>query len=339
MKNKTLIQRILSVVFLVFLAVGTVLILRKSNTGRWQEDSGPVFGTFYSVKYQSPKRFDKEIREVLAGVDASFSIFNDSSTVSRLNHGDSTFSDTLFTYALVWATHIARETRGAFDFTVGPLVNAWGFGFKSGTFPTESQVDSLREFVGYEKLYWEHSRERGGLIRRSDPRMMMDFGAIAKGYGVDCVARLLESKGVGNYMVMIGGEVVVRGQNPEGNPWTIGVEEPVDSRDSIASTYNKILSLTNCAVATSGNYHNYFYHNGKKISHTIDPRTGYPATTSMLSATVIASTCMQADAYATSFMVMGPDSARAFLAKHSDLRAYFIYEEDGQRRTWQSKGL
>lgn len=339
MKNKTLIQRILSVVFLVFLAVGTVLILRKSNTGRWQEDSGPVFGTFYSVKYQSPERFDKEIREVLAGVDASFSIFNDSSTVSRLNHGDSTFSDTLFTYALVWATQIARETRGAFDFTVGPLVNAWGFGFKSGTFPTESQVDSLREFVGYEKLYWEHSRERGGLIRRSDPRMMMDFGAIAKGYGVDCVARLLESKGVGNYMVMIGGEVVVRGQNPEGNPWTIGVEEPVDSRDSIASTYNKILHLTDCAVATSGNYHNYFYHNGKKISHTIDPRTGYPATTSMLSATVIASTCMQADAYATSFMVMGPDSARAFLAKHSDLRAYFIYEEDGQRRTWQSKGL
>ena len=341
MSRHTQLRRILSVAFLLFLVAGTVLILRRSSAqaAAWQEDEGPVFGTFFSVKYQSPQRFDKEIREVLAQVDASFSIFNDSSTVSRINRGDSLFSDTLLAYALVWATRIARETNGAFDYTVAPLVNAWGFGFKGGDFPTQAQVDSLRAFVGHEKVYWEHSMERGGLIRREDPRTMLDFGAIAKGYGVDCVARLLELRGVRNYYVMIGGEVFARGKNAEGKDWAIGVEEPVDSKGELSASYSRVLHLTDCGIATSGNYHNFYYHEGKKISHTIDPRTGRPAETPMLSATVIAPTCMQADAYATSFMVMGPDSARAFLATHPDLRAYLIYEENGVRRTWQSPGL
>ncbi len=339
-KNKRL-KHILALGFFLFLVVGTVLILRRSSEQNvWQQSEGPVFGTFYEVKYQYAEPLDEEILKSLEQVDAACSIFNPESTISKVNAGDSTFADTIFTYALLWADKVSRDTHGAFDYTVAPLVNAWGFGFKTGQFPTEAEIDSLRQFVGYDKVYWEHSHERGGLIRRADKRTTLDFGGIAKGYGVDCVARMLELKGVKNYMVMVGGEVVVKGTNPEGKPWSVGVEEPVDDRSGATSEINKILHIKNDgAVATSGNYRNYYYHNGRKISHTIDPRTGHPAETTMLSASVFASTCMEADALATAFMVMGPDSTRAFLARRPDIRAYIIYNDNGERRMWASKGV
>lgn len=338
-KNKR-VKRVLQLCFFIFLVVGTILILRNSaQKNVWQESDGPIFGTFFEVKYQYEKPLDDEILKALEQVDAACSIFNPESTISRINAGDSTFGDTIFTYALLWADKAARDTHGAFDYTVAPLVNAWGFGFKTGEFPTDAQIDSIREFVGYDKIYWEHSYERGGLLRRLDSRMMLDFGGIAKGYGVDCVARMLELKGVKNYMVMIGGEVVVKGTNPEGKPWSVGIEEPIDDRSGAYSEIQKVLHLSEGAVATSGNYRNYYYHDGKKISHTIDPRTGRPAANEMLSASVFAPTCMEADALATAFMVMGPDSTRAFLASHAYLRAYIIYNENGERRTWASRGV
>jgi thiamine biosynthesis lipoprotein len=197
---------------------------------------------------------------------------------------------------------VNRDTYGAFDITVAPLVNAWGFGFKHAQMPTPEQVDSLLQI-----------------------RSQLDFSAIAKGYGCDAVARLLQSRGVDNLMVEIGGEVVVRGKNPSGELWRIGINRPVDDTLSVETPLQAVLTMTDRGMATSGNYRNFYYKGGRKYAHTIDPRTGYPVQHDLLSATVIAADCATADAYATSFMVLGLDSARKVLDTHPELQAYFIY--------------
>ena len=160
---------------------------------------------------------------------------------------------------------------------------------------------------------------------------MLDFSAIAKGYGSDCVARALDSYGIKNYMVEIGGEVVVKGHNKNGNPWGIGITKPVDDSLAVSQELQTVLRLTDCAVATSGNYRNFYYKDGVKYAHTIDPRTGYPVQHSLLSATVIADNCMRADALATAFMVLGVDSAMAYCNRHPEIKGYFIVAADSGR--------
>ena len=171
----------------------------------------------------------------------------------------------------------------------------------------------------------------GNRVEKDDDRILLDFSAIAKGYGSDCVARLLDSCGVQNYMVEIGGEVVVRGCNKNGNPWGIGITKPVDDSLSVNQELQTVLRLTDCAVATSGNYRNFYYKGGKKYAHTIDPRTGYPVQHTLLSATVIADNCMRADALATAFMVLGVDSAMAYCERHPETEGYFIVAADSGR--------
>ena len=230
---------------------------------------------------------------------------------------------------LTKARHISQSCQGAFDVTVMPLVNAWGFGFKKGEFPSDAQIDSLRQFVGYQRI----ELTRDSLLKKADSRIMIDCGAIAKGYSVDCVARVLREHGVRNYMIEIGGEVVTKGRNPEGSPWKIGISRPVED-DSSEAGLQTVLELENAALATSGNYHNFYVRNGRKYAHTIDPRTGYPVEHSLLSATVIAPDCATADAYATAFMVMGLDKAKQILKKNKSLKAYLIFaDEQGKLKT------
>ena len=228
---------------------------------------------------------------------------------------------------------ISHETEGAFDITVAPLANAWGFGFKKGEFPDSATVDSLRQLVGYEKV----ELTADGHVRRQDDRMQLSCSAVAKGYAVDVIAQLLRRKGVKNFMVDIGGEVVVSGQNPQGSLWRIGINKPVDDSLSLNQELQTVLTLT---IATSGNYRNYYYHEGKKYAHTINPHTGYPALHNLLSATVIARDCMSADAYATAFMVMGLERAKAFVEARPDLDAYFIYADStGSYQTYMTEGM
>ncbi len=284
----------------------------------YRQNTNFVFGTIYNITYQSSEDLQQAIEAELMKVDGEFSMFNPESTVARINQGDSAVErSAMFQEVFQLARTVNKETDGAFDITVAPLVNAWGFGFKHEQMPTPAQVDSLL------------------LIRHQ-----LDFSAIAKGYGCDVVARLLESRGIQNYMVEIGGEVVVKGRNAKGQDWHIGITKPTDDSLSVEGEMQTVLAITDRAMATSGNYRNFYYQGGRKYAHTIDPRTGYPVQHSLLSATVFADNCATADAYATSFMVLGLQGAQAVLQRHPELMAYLIYsDEDGQLAVWASPAL
>lgn len=323
------IKKVAAVVFLLALIAGTVWIVKFRGTATLRVAEGPIFGTFYHIKYEASEPLDSAILNELRAVDNSLSTFNQLSTISRINSNRSQRTDAMLYDIVQRAQAVSEATDGAFDITVMPLVNAWGFGFRKGIFPDSAQVDSLRRLVGFRRI----SLGADSLLRKSDPRMMIDCAAIAKGYGVDRVAKVLRDHGVRNFMVEIGGEVVVKGRNPEGHPWQIGVSKPVEGNKLGHGDLQLVLSLENCALATSGNYRNFYVRDGKKYAHTIDPRTGRPVQHSLLSATVAAPTCATADAYATAFMVMGVAEARQLLEKHRELKAILIYSDtDGKMR-------
>ena len=319
--------------FLAFLIIGTVLILRKQAP--FQTDEGLVFGTMYKITYQSKENLKKDIEAELQKVNNSLSPFSKESVITRINNNEEMTADSMFTYVFRLAKDISQETYGAFDITVAPLVNAWGFGFKKSTGVDSLIVDSLRQMIGYQKIDLQNHR-----ITKKDPRIMLDCSAIAKGFGVDAVARLLERKGIKNYMVDIGGEVVVKGKNPSKGLWRIGINKPIDDSLAVNQDLQTILEITDLGLATSGNYRNYYYKDGKKYAHTIDPRTGYPVQHNILSSTVIAKDCMTADALATAFMVMGLEEAEAFCKADTTIDAYFIYSgEDGEFKTYYTEGM
>lgn len=332
MKNKKLLWQL---PFLTLLVVGSILIIRQQRSMPYQKSADFIFGTTYHITYQCDSDLSQSIKAELMKVDASLSPFNKESVITAINDNKDVRPDEMFKDVFSLAMNISKETDGAFDITVAPLVNAWGFGFKNGSQPSRHQVDSLLRLVGYEKVSMVD-----GKVKKKDPRIMLDCSAIAKGYGTDRVARLLQSRGVENYMVEIGGEVVTSGVNPERLPWKIGVTKPTDDSLNTGHELQTILNLTDKAMATSGNYRNFYFKGGKKFAHTIDPKTGYPVQHSILSATVITKSCAVADAYATSFMVMGLDKAKQVLERHPELMAYFIYsDEKGDMAVWFSPSL
>ena len=321
--------------FLVLLIVGTVLIIRQQQSTPYQKNAGLIFGTTYSVTYQCDEDLQKEIEAELKKVDDEFSMFNSQSVVARLNNGEKPELSNDFIDVFKLARQVSEDTNGAFDITVAPLVNAWGFGFKHEQMPSKEQVDSLRELIGYRYVTLKDKN-----ITMQKPGMMLDFSAIAKGYGVDVVARLLERHDIKNYMVEIGGEITTRGINPERVPWRIGVNKPSEDALNENHELQTILNVTDKSMATSGNYRNFYVKGGKKYAHTIDPKTGYPVQHSLLSATVLTDRCAKADAYATSFMVLGMDGAKQILERHKELMAYLIYTDNkGNLSVWYSPSL
>lgn len=321
--------------FLVLLIVGTIIIVRRQSSIPYQHNEGLIFGTVYHITYQADSNFEQGIKQKLEEVDSSLSMFNKQSVISKVNANVPVDVDDNFKYVFNLAEHISKETDGAFDITVAPLVNLWGFGFKSGATPTQAAIDSARALTGYKKV-----KLNGRRVVKENPETMLDCSAIAKGYGSDVVARYLESQGVDNYMVEIGGEVVTKGNSPKRLPWKIGVTKPVDDSTSVEGELQTVLNVTNMAMATSGNYRNFYYKGGRKYAHTIDPKSGKPVQHSLLSSTVLAPNCATADAYATSFMVMGIDKAKAVLKRHPDLMAYFIYSDNsGKLRVWYSDSM
>lgn len=321
--------------FLLLLIVGTVLIIRQQRAMPYQANSGMIFGTVYNISYECDSDYHQAIKAELQKVDNSLSPFNEKSIITAINQNKDVQPDEMFLTVFKKAMEVSRETGGAFDITVAPLVNAWGFGFKNGIQPDRHQVDSLRRLIGYEKVTLKDGR-----IVKQLPDIMLDCSAIAKGFGSDVVAHLLRQHGVKNFMVEIGGEVVTSGVNPQRLPWRIGVTKPTDDSLSVRGEIQSVLNVTDMAMATSGNYRNFYYKGGKKYAHTIDPKTGYPVQHSLLSATVLAKDCATADAYATSFMVLGIDGAKKILERHPELMAYFIYSDDkGQNAVWCSPSL
>ncbi|WP_276894182.1 FAD:protein FMN transferase [Hallella bergensis] len=332
-KSRTI--RIWQIVFLLLLVIGTVLIIRQQRNLPYQHNEGFVFGTVYHVTYQHNKDLQENIEAEMKKVDDALSTFNKNSILSKVNQNEPVELNDMFKDVFNMAEQISKETDGAFDITVAPMVNAWGFGFKKGTPPTKHVVDSLKSLVGYQKV-----RLESGRIVKQDPRIMLDCSAIAKGYGVDIVANYLRKEGIENFIVEIGGEVVSSGISEKRLPWKIGVTKPVDDSIRQDQELQTILNVTNKAMATSGNYRNFYYKNGKKYAHTIDPKTGYPVQHGILSATVLADQCAVADAYATSFMVMGLDKTKEILKKHPELMVYIIYADSrGNNKIWYSPSM
>lgn len=326
---------ILQLPFLILLIVGTVMIIYNQKNTPYQHDKGMIFGTVYHVTYQNSDNLNDQIVTELNKVDSSLSMFNKQSVITKVNNNQDIEVDVMFGDVFTLARTVSADTDGAFDITVAPLVNAWGFGFKSGNMPSRHTIDSLRTFVGYKRVELHDSR-----IVKADPRVMLDCSAIAKGYGCDVVAELLRRKGIDNFMVEIGGEVVTSGISEKRVPWKIGVTKPSDDSLSVNNELQTVLNITDKAMATSGNYRNFYYKNGKKYAHTIDPATGYPVQHSLLSATVISDRCAKADAYATAFMVMGLEKAKKVLDRHRDLMAYLIYSDHkGEYKVWFSPSL
>lgn len=305
---------------------------------KYHFNEGKVFGTFYHMVYQYPNEdgLQAEILEKLKEFDFSLSTYNPESVISKVNQNDSTVVlDDYFTTCFKTSEQIAKVTNGAFDWTVAPLVNAWGFGFKNKLEPEEIPVDSLLQVVGYQKV-----RLEAGKVIKEDPRIMFDASAIAKGYGVDVVADFLESKGITNYMVEIGGEIRVKGNSNKNRLWRVGIDKPIDDPTSLSRQIQDVLELKNGAMATSGNYRQFYVKDGKKYAHTIDPRLGYPVQHSLLSASVVAPTCMKADAYATAFMVLGLEKSVEIVQNDPELDAYFIYtDEKGALASFTSEKL
>lgn len=326
---------IFRIVFLLFLIVGSIYIIRQQNTMPYQHNTGQIFGTTYHITYQSDKDLHREILQRLQLVDQTFSTFNDESIISKINRNEPVKLNQMFIEVFDLAKTVSKDTHGAFDITVAPLVNVWGFGFKSGTPPTKAVIDSLRQLTGYEKV-----KLIGSKVRKQDPRIMLDCSAIAKGYGSDVVAQYLRSRDVENFMIEIGGEIVVQGNSDKRLPWKIGVTKPTDDSTQVNNELQTVLNVSNTAMATSGNYRRFYYKNGKKYAHTIDPKTGYPVQHNILSATVLANTCAKADAYATSFMVLGLEKTQQVLQHHPDLMVYLIYADgQGKNKVWYSPSL
>ena len=319
MNKKKLIWQ---VPFLILLIVGTVVILKKQPPFRTNE--GLVFGTVYKITYQHADDLHIDIKKALTEVDNALSPYNPNSIITRINQNRDTTLNAHFTHVFTLAQRVSEETDGAFDITVAPMVNAWGFGFKHSIEISPEAIDSLKEVVGYQKIAIE-----GDKVKKTDERVMLDCSSIAKGYGVDIVARALDKKGVQHYMVDIGGEVVVKGKNPRMKTWRIGINKPVEDSLSINQELQTILEVSGIGMATSGNYRKFYYKDGKRYAHTIDPRLGQPVQHNILSATVVAADCTTADAYATAFMVMGLEKSMEFCNKHPELNAYFICDGEG----------
>lgn len=332
MKNKKLIWQ---VPFMLVLIIGTIIIIRQQHNTPYQKDTGFVFGTIYHITYQSDENYQKEIEAELKKVDQSLSPFNNTSIISRINRNENVEVNGMFKEVFNLAESISKDTNGAFDITVAPMVNIWGFGFKHGVPPTQEKLDSIRALVGYQKVSL-----KDGHIYKQHPQTMLDCSAIAKGYGSDVVAKFLKKKGILNYMVEIGGEIVVSGVSDKQVPWHIGINKPTDDSTNTDQELQDVLDITDIAMATSGNYRNFYYKNGKKYAHTIDPKTGYPVQHNILSATVLAKNCATADAYATSFMVLGMDGTKKILERHPELCAYLIYSDaKGNNKIWYSPSI
>lgn len=320
--------------WLPIITFAALLSLFGCRQPEYQTAQGGIYGTVYKVNYQSNDNLADTIRMEMERVNQSLSMFNKNSIVAKINRGESNEVDSLFVRLFLKAKEIYALTSGAFDITVAPLVNAWGFGYKHDSLPSPAKVDSLLTIVGMDKLTLSNGR-----LTKAVAGVEIDASSIAKGLGVDLVAEYLESRGIENYMIDIGGEIRVKGVNSQGNVWSIGIDKPIENMEMGSRELQGIVAIDQGALATSGNYRNFYVRDGKKYGHTIDPHTGYPIQREIVSASVYAHSCMEADAYATAFMVLGLKEGRRIVENDPHLEVYFIYNENDTLKTWMTEGF
>jgi thiamine biosynthesis lipoprotein len=309
----------------------------KSNKKSLITVEGNAQGTTYHISYLSDDGINHKtvIDSLLNKIDASMSTWLPNSIISRINNNDnSVIVDQYFIDVFNKSLEVSEKTDGLFDVTVGPLVNSWGFGSTKKATQDSNTIDSVLHFVGYKMVKLEDNK-----IIKAKPEIKIDFNAIAQGYSVDIIANYLESKGINNYLVELGGELKAKGKKENEN-WKVGIDKP-NEKESSERELEAVIELNNKALATSGNYRKFYEEGGQKFSHIINPRTGYPAKQNLLSATVIADDGITADAYATAFMVMGLKKSIQFLEANKELKleVYFIYDNKGIWKTYASESL
>lgn len=322
----------------ISLLIILVTILTACGKNKVNKFQGEAFGTYYAITYigNEDSELQKEIENTLQGINNDFSIFNGNSLVSRINKNEDVTLSADMLFLLDLAKKVSAATDGAFDVTAGPLVNFWGFGSKKALQPvpdTAKALDTISKFVGYKKINVSQKK-----LVKNDNRIQLDFNAIAKGYAVDKLYKLMQAKGYENFVVDIGGEVRCKGVKSESKPWVVGIQIPTETKDGLIET-NYTFELGNRSVATSGNYRNYKEENGVRYSHIINPTKLRPEKSSLLSVSVIANDCATADAYATAFMVLGMDSAMEIANRIPELDAHFIYYENGKYQYKQTKNF
>ena len=289
--------------------------------------TGEAQGTYYQVTYLdvAKRNFSKEIDSLLHAFDRSVSLWDDSSIICRINRNETGVkTDSVFRFVFTQSMEVAKRTDGAFNPCVGPLVKAWGFHRKQGKMPDSLLIIELLKHIDYRNIWLQ-----GDSVVKSDTSIELDFNAIAQGYSADLLASFLRQKGITSYLVDIGGEVVTGDPKPDGNQWRVGIEKPSDSASS-EREIEAVVEIAHKAIATSGSYRKYRIENGRRYSHTIDPKTGYPVNHNLLSVSVVAKDGITADAYATAFMVMGAETAWRIIRDNKDLglEAYFILDEN-----------
>lgn len=310
----------------LFVAVAAMLAVACGRSGRYVTSDGAILGTTYHISAHgrglTPAGIYAGMMDLDARMKASMSIFDSTSLISRVNRGLTDSLDEHLRFNLELARRIGEQYDSRYDVTVEPLTEAWGFASKHAT--RRPNIDSLLQFVGYDKWHIDGDR-----VVKSDPRVRFDLNSIAKGYTVDLAAAMLEEMGAGDYIVEIGGEIRCRGVNASGNEWNIGVDSPVEGNMSPGADLYTAIPLQDRALATSGNYRRFYIDgNGRRIVHTIDPRTGRGAVSRLLSATVITDRCATADALATMFMVVGADDAMRMAGSMRDsVQVYFILDD------------
>ncbi len=320
---------------IVFLVIIVAFTACNNTPSKYIANNGMVYGTYYSIKYNSPDGtdFQEEITQELNRQTLIFSHYEKESTITKVNNNIDVELEPEFITCFQKAMEISEITNGAFDITAGPLISAWGFGPEDREKMTADRVDTLKELIGYQKI-----KLVDGKIVKENPEMTINMSAIAKGYTCDLMGEFLAKHGCKDYLVDIGGEVVAHGKNDKGKIWTIGIRQPFE--DPFKNELNAALELPNKAMATSGNYLNFYVEDGKKYAHTIAPGSGYPVQHSLLSSTVLANDCMTADAFATAFMVLGKDIGIEVARRVSGLEIYFIYaDENGENQVYMSEGF
>lgn len=300
--------------------------------------NGFAQGTTYSITYENSTNEDysADIDSILKAFDKSLSSYDSTSIISRMNANDPSIeADDWFVEVFTKSAEIYAESDGAFDITVGPVVKAWGFANGPVAKHDSAHIDSLLQLVGMDKVKLE-----GRKIIKTNPGVRLDVNAIAQGYSVDVVCDFFRKKGIRNYLVEIGGEVRGVGTNAKDKYWQIGIDRPADGNMDPGNDLQAIISLNNKSLATSGNYRKFFVEDGVKYAHTIDPKTGFPARNTLLSATVVCDDCMTADGYATAFMVLGVEKSKLLLEKLSGVDVYFVYSnQQGEYEVFISEGM
>jgi len=341
MKKTGLIS--LLVVFVCLVAIVGYYLVNKSEVAavkavEYIHNEGQTQGTTYSATYQQPDGRDlkAKIEERLQQFEMSLSTYNPNSIISRINNNDPTVKTDLdFETIFYAAQEAAARTDGALDITVGPLVKAWGFAFGNNDHSKLPKVSEFLPYVGYKKVRIENHK-----VIKDDPRILIDANSIAQGYSVDVIAKLLSDNGCKNYMIEIGGEVACKGLNAKGEKWKIGIDKAIDDSTSMNEELQTILSITDCAVTTAGDYRKFYIKDGKKYSHIINPHTGYPANSNLLSVTIVAPTAIMADAYDTPFMVLGVDSCLKVCKSIPGMECYLIYvDKNGKNQIVYSEGF